>query len=625
MRGGLTGRIATASVVLAGIIGGVFAVLVWAVAEERETARLALRSQEALATANELERLVLDIETGERGYLLTRDERFLEPWNAARKRVPEVGRRLVSSTVTAEQGRRAQRIVRGTESYIDDYSVPLVRAARAGDTSAGSAAALAEGRRRIDALRVQFDLFSAAERALGARREADSGRTSRWAIGGAVGGAVGSAVLIGVFAVYLTRSLVRPVRRAAVMSGRLAGGDLATRMPETGIGEIGTLERSFNTMGRSLERSRGELSLLATEQAALRRVATLAANGVPQQELFSAVTSEVGQLFGVDGTRLLRYESDGSVTALAGWGLTGLAPPLGDRVMPRAGGVVATVARTGRPARAERISEPASPSPVRSAVGVPIVVEGRTWGVMTALFTRDEPAPARVEARFGDFTDLVATAIANGQARADLVASRARVVTATDRARHRIERDLHDGVQQRLVSLALDLRAAETDVPADARTLRRELRALAEALGGVLDDLREISRGIHPAILSEAGLPAALRALARRSGLSVDLDVVIGSRLPQQVEVAAYYVAAEALTNAVKHAQASTVWIHASVRDGALRLTIRDDGSGGADPVRGSGLVGLTDRVEALGGTLVVTSPPAGGTELAATMPLDTG
>jgi signal transduction histidine kinase len=199
------------------------------------------------------------------------------------------------------------------------------------------------------------------------------------------------------------------------------------------------------------------------------------------------------------------------------------------------------------------------------------------------------------------------------------------VVAATDRARHRIERDLHDGVQQRLVSLALDLRAAESDAPADARTLRRELSDLAAALGEVLDDLREISRGIHPAILSEAGLPAALRALARRSGLPVELDVRLGSRLPQPVEVAAYYLAAEALTNAAKYARAATVSIGAAVRDDALRLTIRDDGIGGADPAHGSGLVGLTDRVEALGGTLDITSPPGGGTELAATLPLGTG
>lgn len=622
MRAGLTSRIAIASVLLAGVIGAVFAVLVWAVAEERQTARLALRSQEALATANELERLVVDIETGERGYLLTGNERFLEPWNAARERVPAVGRQLETSALVPEQRRRAHRIVDNAQSYIDDYSVPVVRAARDGDPSAHSTATLTEGKRRIDALRVQFDRFSAEEHRLGADREAASRRTTRWAIAGGVGGAAGSALLIAVFAVYLTRSLVRPVRRAAVMSGRLAGGDLATRMPETGIGEIGTLERSFNSMGRSLERSRDELSRLADEQAALRRVATLAAHGVPQQELFSAVTTEVGRLLGVDGTRLLRYESDGSVTALAGWGVTDLVPPLGGRATLPASDVVATVGRTGSSAR---VDEPAHPGRVRSAVGVPIVVEGRTWGVMTALSTQDEPVPAQVETRFADFTDLVATAIANGQARADLVASRARVVAATDRARHRIERDLHDGVQQRLVSLALDLRAAESDAPADARTLRRELSDLAAALGEVLDDLREISRGIHPAILSEAGLPAALRALARRSGLPVELDVRLGSRLPQPVEVAAYYLAAEALTNAAKYARAATVSIGAAVRDDALRLTIRDDGIGGADPAHGSGLVGLTDRVEALGGTLDITSPPGGGTELAATLPLGTG
>ncbi|BCJ38606.1 hypothetical protein Athai_61090 [Actinocatenispora thailandica] len=598
MRRGLTRRIASASTMLAAIIGGLFAVLVFAIADDRETARLALRTQQTLANANQLERLLVDIETGERGYLLTGEQRFLVPWTAARRQVPAVGRDLVQSTAVPEQRQRARSLVEGVEAYIADYSVPLVQAVRAGEPMARSADGLDERRQQIDSIREQFTQFDTSERQLAAERDADARRTVLWALGGAVAGTIVSVVLIAVFAVYVVRYLIRPVRHAARISATLAGGDLAVRMPETGPGEVGELERAFNTMGRSLERGRDRLSRFGAEQAALRRVATLVARGVAQQDLFTAVTAEVGSLLKVDGTRLQQYRADGSVVTLAVWAAADAAPMLiGDDAS-------------------------AGTAEFRSSVSVPITVEGRLWGQMTALSTKDEDMAARVESHFADFTDLVAIAIANGQARAELLASRARVVAATDQARHQIERDLHDGVQQQLVSLALDLRVAEADVPPEAESLRNDLQEIADGLGRVLVDLRELSRGIHPAILSEAGLPAALRALARRSRLPVELDIGIESRLPQQVEVTAYFVAAEALANAAKYAQARTIWIRAAIREGQLVLTIGDDGVGGADPARGSGLIGLADRVAASAGTVSVRSPRDGGTEITATLPV---
>jgi signal transduction histidine kinase len=259
---------------------------------------------------------------------------------------------------------------------------------------------------------------------------------------------------------------------------------------------------------------------------------------------------------------------------------------------------------------------------VRAGIGAPVLLEGRLWGVISA-FTRREPFAAGAESRIADFTDLVATAIANTQARADLAASRARVVAATDQTRRRIERDLHDGTQQRLVSLALDLRTTAAGVPDDAPEIRARLSAIADGLTGALDDLREIARGIHPAILSEGGLRPALRALARRSAVPVDLDVDVSTRLAQPVEVAAYYVVAEALTNAAKHARATGVRVEAAVRAGRLHLLVRDDGVGGAERTRGSGLLGLTDRVEALGGTITVTSPAGQGTTLTVDLPAE--
>jgi signal transduction histidine kinase len=219
------------------------------------------------------------------------------------------------------------------------------------------------------------------------------------------------------------------------------------------------------------------------------------------------------------------------------------------------------------------------------------------------------------------FTELVATAIANAESRAELTASRARVVAAADETRRRIERDLHDGTQQRLVAAALALRGVEAAVPPELGELRDRLDQAAQRISGAVDELQEISRGIHPAILSRGGLKPALRNLARRSGIPVELDVDTVRRLPAPVEVAAYYVVSEALTNAAKYAQASVVRVGVEADDATLRVAIRDDGVGGADPGRGSGLVGLRDRVEALGGQLSVESPVGGGTTLLVAIP----
>jgi signal transduction histidine kinase len=221
------------------------------------------------------------------------------------------------------------------------------------------------------------------------------------------------------------------------------------------------------------------------------------------------------------------------------------------------------------------------------------------------------------------FTELLATAIANADSRSELAASRMRIVAASDEARRRIERDLHDGTQQRLVSLGLSVRAAEAQVPSDSSDLRLELSRIATGLAEAVADLQETSRGIHPAILSKGGLGPALRALARRSAIPVELDLTTDTRLPEPIEVAAYYVASEALANATKHAQASLIEVSPTPRDGNLVLSVRDDGVGGADPAGGSGLVGLTDRVEALGGSISVRSRPGDGTHITAELPLE--
>jgi signal transduction histidine kinase len=372
---------------------------------------------------------------------------------------------------------------------------------------------------------------------------------------------------------------------------------------------------------------REESRLLAEEQAALRRIATLVASGAPPEELFAAVTEEVGQLLPVSGASMDRYDPDGMFTTVAGWSTGAPAFPVGRRWIPEGKNITTLVFETGRPARLDDFSGAsgavgmvAREAGYRSAVGTPILVDGRLWGVMTTASSAEEPLPPDTEARLASFTELVATAIANAESRSELAASRARIVAASDETRRRIERDLHDGAQQGLVSLSLDLRLAESS--SDLGETRRTIVRVARELDRVVDELREISRGIHPAILSEGGLRPALRTLARRSAIPVVLGRLIDGRLPESIEIAAYYVVSEALANATKHANASQVDIEAANEDGSLLLSIRDDGVGGADSERGSGLLGLRDRVEALDGSIEITSPPGQGTHLVVQLPL---
>jgi signal transduction histidine kinase len=376
--------------------------------------------------------------------------------------------------------------------------------------------------------------------------------------------------------------------------------------------------------------AREDLNQLAEEQAALRRVATLVARGAPPAEVFASVTEEVGRLLGVEITSMARFESPDTVTLVAGAGAGTDEARQGSRwkLEPLA---LASVARTGHPARVDDddrtlgvLTTAARREGIRSAVATPIVGEGRRWGGMYVA-SRSDPLPADTEQRTTDFTELVATAIANAESRSQLTASRARIVAASDATRRRIERDLHDGIQQRLVTLGLQLETVSEAAKPERSDLLAPLSQVKGGLRDVLDELREISRGVHPAILSEGGLGPALKSLARRCTVRVQLQVGPVTRLPPSVEAAAYYVASEALTNAAKHANASVARVTLELNDGIARLSIRDDGVGGADPSRGSGIIGLTDRVEALGGTITLSSPPGAGTSIVVQLPTELG
>jgi len=371
--------------------------------------------------------------------------------------------------------------------------------------------------------------------------------------------------------------------------------------------------------------------MLADQQAALRRIATLVARAVAPTELFSVVAEELARCMGVTQAHVVRYQADGGSILVASHDDRGSTKemPVGRRFAHEGENVAAMVYRTGSTARMDSHEHAAGSAAayirtlgLRSGVGVPIIVDGRLWGAAIVGSTRPEPLPPDTEARVGDFTDLVSTAIANAETRSQLTASRTRIIAAADGARRRFERDLHDGAQQRLVSLGLELRTAEASVPSELPALREQMSHIMTSLTGVSDDLRELSRGIHPAILSRGGLGPALNTLARRSTVPVELHLgVNGRRLPDSVEVAAYYVVAEALTNTAKHAQASEVNVSAEADGVNLRLSIRDDGIGGADLTKGSGL--LNDRVEALGGRVQISSLAGSGTSLVVTIPFE--
>ncbi|MDT5300414.1 MAG: hypothetical protein QOG79_3656 [Mycobacterium sp.] len=378
------------------------------------------------------------------------------------------------------------------------------------------------------------------------------------------------------------------------------------------------------------EQRRREADALATQQAALRRVATLVARGAEPADVYPAAVTELARGLDIEHVTLAQFEPDRHITMLAAHDSPGREKfAVGERLSLDGDSIALRIRRTGTSARiddyadvegtvASRLRELG----LRSGVGAPVTVGASTRGALIIGTARAEPLPDGTEARISDFADLVATAIANAETRAELKASRARIITAGDQVRREIERDLHDGAQQRIVSLGLGLRALEASIPEEQHTVRLQLDNLVNGMADLYTELQELSRGIHPAILSKGGLGPAIKTLARRSVVPVRLDIGIDRRLPESTEAAAYYVIAEALTNTAKHAEASEVTVLACLDGDNLKLEVADDGIGGAVPGGGTGLTGLKDRVEALSGSLEVASPAGGGTVVTARIPV---
>jgi signal transduction histidine kinase len=356
-------------------------------------------------------------------------------------------------------------------------------------------------------------------------------------------------------------------------------------------------------------------------------VATLVAQGASPAAVFDGVAAAMESLLDADQVSLGRYEPGDEVTVVAHRGPNADRSPPGSRWSHEGQSVTAMVRRNGRPARIEsfadargHIAEIVRAMGMRVSVGAPITVDGRLWGVITARWAGEGAPPPDTERRMAKFAELLDTAIANADSRDQLTASRARLLTAADEARRRVVRDLHDGAQQRLVQTIINLRLAQQALRENKREAESLVADALEVAEQGNAELRELAHGILPPVLTRGGLRAAVRAVVRRLDLPVDVDVP-PERFPAEIEASAYFIVAEALTNVVKHAHAERANISASVEDALLRLQVRDDGIGGADR-SGHGLVGMSDRVNALGGRLEIESPPGGGTLLSATLPL---
>jgi signal transduction histidine kinase len=367
------------------------------------------------------------------------------------------------------------------------------------------------------------------------------------------------------------------------------------------------------------------------EQAALRRVATAVAGGATPERVFDLVTEEAGRLLRASSAGMIRYEpGNESATVVGRWHGT---DPLGmevGTVVPVSGDTgVAHVLRTGAPVRIESfkgrqgwIAEEMDRLGFRGTVSAPITVDGRIWGALIVATASDERMPPETETRLSEFADLVALALSSASTRQELIESRARIVHAGDEARRKLERDLHDGAQQRLVSLALSLRVATDALKTDPERGRRLLEESRAPLDEAIEQLPELPPGIHPPVLSEPVLSPPVEMLAARSEVPVNKSIT-GERLPPPLEAAAYFVIAEALTNVARYSAADSASVSVQLSNGTLVVEVSDDGRGGADPAQGTGLRGLIDRVEALAGRIQIDSPSGEGTTLRAEFDLE--
>lgn len=541
-------------------------------------------SARVLLAVDRFERLVAELETGKLRYVVTGDREALAPWKKARADLHRQATLLerLAAEVSPDQGRRAREIVRAATAYLHEHAEPLVRVARRDHTGARAAVTRADGKRRIDAIHRQVDRFMDVQHR---------------------------------FALAHERGALPALRRVIAIAAGASGSLLLFFL-------------LFGYVQRSRDRTtvRGDDGPDADE--ALRLLATRVASNVPLPEVFSTAARAMGRTLGADHALVCRYERDGTVTVAGHWSVAGSAAP-----MPPAGGrwpvedeaVTDLVERTGRPAHLRTDLPATGPigawlrsNGIQRLTGCPIVAGDRLWGMAAVLSRTPGSWPPEPLA---DFAALLGLAVAHTRHRGELAASRVRLIEASDAVRHRVERRLHESTQQRLVSVGLELRTAQANVPASLAPLRQQLTFAADQITAIIDDLQDMARTLHPAYLPRRGLGPSLRALGRRAGVPVEFRALGDERrLPDNVAVTVYFVVAESLTNAARHARASLVRVTLDLGE-PVRLSVHDDGVGGARLRPGAALAALKDRVEALGGTFSLQSSSGAGTTVRVTLP----
>ncbi|GAA0717132.1 CHASE3 domain-containing protein [Dactylosporangium roseum] len=605
--------------------------------------RAARTAHQAVVTAVLVHRAVLEMEHGEHRYVVTGDPAHLRSWARARAVVESHIARLPSLTADRPaQATLAAGLDQQIRQYLDTHPASAIRALRPGPAAAPDLGRLAGDQHQLDAIRRAVEQFVGNERRVAAAQEASAERAFTRAGTATALGIITCMFVIPVLIAYTNRTIVRPVRTVAAMADSLTGGARTGRTPTDGPYEIGVLQRSFNAMALSSQRHRDDLNRIVLEQKALQRIARLMACTEAPDAAFDVITAQAGRLFGADAALLVRYDGDGAGTILTAWAgdhppePTGKHPLAGERTplpLPLQGTTGRMQAlrqsfcrhvgweRRGLPGAAD------SGTGGTCGVGAPIMVRDQVWGALALLGGAGGRLRRDDAEHTADFIDLAGLVVDTVEARTGLAAASARLVGAGDETRRRLERDLHDRIQHHLIAIILRLRMLKADLAARDATatgpvIADQIATIDSDLANVIDEVRTIADGVYPAILTQRGLEAALDAMARRSPIPIDRHIRLSPTLPPVVQTSVYDIVAESLANTAKHARATHLRIVAHQDDRQVCLRIEDDGTGGADTGRGTGIRGITDRVQALGGTVELHSPRGEGTRLLITIPL---
>ncbi|GAA2582507.1 hypothetical protein GCM10010399_10380 [Dactylosporangium fulvum] len=642
---GLAWQVVALCLVAGLLLGVALHTAVTAFDDRGRQARAAHTSHQAVVTAALVRTGVLAMEHGEHRYVVTGDPAHLRSWARARAMVESRIAQLPRLTADRPaQATLAAGLDQQIRQYLDTHPASAIKALRPGPTAAPDLGRLTSDQHQLDAIRHTAERFVGNERRHAAAQETRAERAFTRA-GTATGlGIITCLFVVPVLITYTTRVIVRPVRTAAAMADKLAAGTQTGRMPTDGPHEIGLLQRSFNTMALSLQRHHDDLNRVVVEQTALRRIASLMACTEAPDAVFDTITGQAGRLFEADTALLVRYDSDGAGTILAAWAgdhpsdRTGKRPLVGERtplpLRDTTGRMRALRQSFCRHVGWERPDMPVAADGVAGStrgVGAPIMVRGQVWGALALLGEAGGRLRRDDTERTADFTDLAGLVVDTVEARIRLAAVSARLIDAGDETRRKLERDLHDRIQHHLIAVILRLRMLEADMTgrdateggtATGPVIADQVATIDGDLANVVEEVQTIAHGVYPAILTQRGLEAALDAMARRSPIPIERHIDLSPALPPVLQTSVYDIVAESLANTTKHAHASHLRIIAHQDGQKVWLRIEDDGAGGADSGRGTGIRSLTDRVQALGGTVQLHSPRGEGTRLIITLPL---